>query len=241
MTRFDTYQALSFDCYGTLIDWEAGISSWAEGWIARTDATMSAQDFVAAFGRHERNVQSETPELRYPLILAEVLRRIAAEKDVTVSDDDAESFGASVGNWPAFEDSTTSLRVLAERYKLIILSNVDRSSFARSNERLGVRFDAVITAEDVGAYKPSTKSFDTLLATVDGMGVPKHALLHVGESYHHDIEPAVRDGIDVVWIDRGRSTGRPRASGAIGTDAEPLATYESMSEFARAALNGNVG
>ena len=238
MSLFDTYQALSFDCYGTLIDWEAGIANWASGWLEGAGADASAGDVISAFARHERAVQAETPDLRYPLVLSEVLRRMGSDLDVPVSDDDARGFGNSVGSWPAFDDSTPALRALSERFKLIILSNVDRSSFARSNERLGVKFDAVITAEDVGTYKPSTKNFDTLLATVDGMGVPKHALLHVGESIYHDIEPAARDRIDVVWIDRGRSTGRPRASGGGATDAKPIATYGSMMEFAAAALNG---
>lgn len=238
MINYASYQALSFDCYGTLIDWERGISSWASGWLERHGGPLTAQEFVTAFGRHERMVQAETPQMLYPQVLGEVLSRIGAEFDVAVSGDDRESFGLSVGNWPPFPDSTPSLRALSERFRLIILSNVDRVSFARSNEALGVRFDAVITAQDVGAYKPSTKSFDTLLATVDGMGIPKHALLHVGESHYHDIEPAVRDGIDVVWIDRGRDSGKPRASGAIASDARPLASYGSMAEFAKVALNG---
>lgn len=238
MIDFSNYQALSFDCYGTLIDWEQGIVNWAGPWIERTGAPLNPDDVIVAFGRHERAIQQETPDLQYPLVLAEVLRRIGQQFDLSISEDDAISFGRSVGDWPPFEDSTAALRALSDRYKLIILSNVDRASFARSNERLSVRFDVVITAQDVGAYKPSTKNFDTLLATVDGMGIPKHALLHVGESYYHDVEPAVRDGIDVVWIDRGATSGRPRASGAVGESAKPLAIYHSMQEFAKAALNG---
>ncbi|MEL7302652.1 MAG: haloacid dehalogenase, partial [Pseudomonadota bacterium] len=110
-------------------------------------------------------------------------------------------------------------------------------SFARSNERLGVRFSAIVTAEDVGSYKPDPRNFDTLLATIDGMGVPKHQLLHVAESLFHDIVPAVRDGIDVVWIDRAAEKAGPRASGGAGTsDAKPLATFTSMAAFTAAAL-----
>lgn len=231
------YSALSFDCYGTLIDWETGIRSWADDWRRRADVALGPDAFLAAFSRHERAVQSEQPAARYPDVLAEVARRIAAMHGVTIDDADAEAFGQSVGDWPAFPDSKESLRRLSERYKLVILSNVDRASFARSQERLGARFDAIITAEDVGSYKPATANFDTLLATIDGMGVPKHTLLHVGESLYHDIQPANRDGIDVVWIDRAQErTGQPRASGTINETFETVATYGSMHAFTDALL-----
>ncbi|MEO1265157.1 MAG: HAD-IA family hydrolase [Pseudomonadota bacterium] len=238
MVDFSTYRALSFDCYGTLIDWESGIRAWVDGWIAKTGVETTADAFLRAFNRHESAVQAAEPSERYPLILAEVARRFARDAGLTVSDEDAEAFGASVGDWPAFEDSTSALRRLRERFELIILSNVDRLSFARSNEQLGVTFNSVITAEDVGSYKPDPQNFDTLLATADAIGVPKHQLLHVGESLFHDIQPANRDGIDVVWINRGGVRDTPRASG--GTDSaqlgKPVATFTSMSDFADAAL-----
>ncbi|MEO0729626.1 MAG: HAD-IA family hydrolase [Pseudomonadota bacterium] len=230
------YGALSFDCYGTLIDWEAGITNWAADWQAR-GGQIKPRGFLQAFSGHERAVQAEQPSLRYPDVLAEVARRIAAAQGEPISDATAESFGASVGDWPAFPDSTEALRRLGERYKLIVLSNVDRTSFARSQERLAVRFDAIITAEDVGSYKPATANFDTLRATVDGIGVPVHALLHVGESLYHDIQPANRDGLDVVWINRAvERDSAPRASGGVSEDATPLATYPNMKAFADALL-----
>jgi len=236
MIDYAHYEAISFDCYGTLIDWEDGIASWARGWLERSGANISIATFLDGFSKYERAVQSEQPTLTYPMVLAEVLRRVGRAEGLSVSDADAEAFGGSVGDWPAFADSTPALRALSERYKLVILSNVDRRSFARSNERLQVRFSAIITAEDVGAYKPSTANFDTLLATIDGMGIAKHRLLHVGESLYHDILPANRDQIDCVWIDRSSARGGPRASGSQPQDAEPLATYTSMEDFAKAAL-----
>jgi 2-haloacid dehalogenase len=237
MIDFSHYRALSFDCYGTLIDWESGILNWARDWRERTNSAISPAAFLEGFAIHERAVQGEQPSLRYPLLLGEVARRICASNGIKISDEDAESFGQSVGDWPAFPDSTEALRALAERFKLVILSNVDRSSFARSNERLAVKFDVILTAEDVGAYKPSTENFDALLATIDGMGIAKHALLHVGESMYHDIEPANRDQIDVVWINRNAERMNPRASGVgASRSGTPLATYGSMKEFAEAAL-----
>lgn len=236
MINFNDYKALSFDCYGTLIDWETGIADWVRAWSARTGTRLSPEAFLEAFPKHERSLQTERPDLRYSLLLADVARRIAAGYGVAISDEDAESFGQSVGDWPAFEDSTDALRALAERYKLVILSNVDRTSFARSNERLAVKFDVILTAEDVGAYKPATTAFDSLLATIDGMGIPKHALLHVGESHYHDIEPANRDQIDCVWIDRSGARGLPRASGPGVAQGKPLATFPSMKALADAAM-----
>lgn len=237
MIDFSGYRALSFDCYGTLIDWEAGILAWAEGWQARTGVPITPSAFLSAFPVHERTVQTEQPTAKYPLVLAEVARRIAEASGIKMADSEAQSFGQSVGEWPKFDDSTEALRALAERFKLVILSNVDRTSFARSNELLAVKFDVILTAEDVGAYKPSTESFDALLATIDGMGIPKHQLLHVGESHFHDIEPANRDDIDVVWIDRSTGRQNPRASGMGATQTGvPLGTYHSMKQFADAAL-----
>lgn len=238
MIDYNRYTAMSFDCYGTLIDWESGITAWADAWIEDTGVPLSACQVLTGFARHERQVQAQAPEMRYPDVLAEVIRRIGGDHRIEITSDTAQSFAASVGDWPAFTDSTAALRALSERFKLIILSNVDRSSFARSQERLKVKFDAIITAEDVGSYKPDTQNFDTLLATADGIGVPKHALLHVGESLYHDIAPANRDGIDCVWIDRKHNAQGPRVSGSVAGETNPLAVYDSMYAFAKAALNG---
>lgn len=246
MINFDIYQALSFDCYGTLIDWNAGITEAGRVWLDSAGAAdaVSQDDLIASFAHHERIVQRETPAMRYSDVLSEALKRMGRDLGIRVTDEDAATFGGSVGDWPAFPDSTAALRLLAERFKLIVLSNVDRSSFARTNERLGVRFDVVVTAEDVGAYKPDPKMFDTLLATADGMGVPKHALLHVGESLYHDVEPCVRDQIDVALISRPNGQGGVQASGRDGdadSSAQPLAVYETMADFAKAAMNGGFG
>jgi len=237
MTTYSDYRALSFDCYGTLIDWEAGIMNWADGWRRRTGVKLTPDVFLAAFSKHERGVQSELPATAYPDILAEVARRIATANGLPMGDEDARSFGQSVGDWPAFPDRTDALRALSERFKLVILSNVDRTSFARSNERLAVKFDAIITAEDVGSYKPDPQNFDTLRATVDGMGIARHELLHVGESLYHDVLPANRDEIDVVWIDRSRNRSNARASGNVTQSFTTFAEFSSMRDFAEAALS----
>ena len=141
------------------------------------------------------------PVLAYPDVVAEVLRRVGRDLGVEVTDADAAEFGAAVGDWPPFGDSGPALRCLAASYELIIVSNVDRASFARSASQLGVDFDRVITAEDVGSYKPALGHFDELMATTTG------SLCHVAQSLFHDIEPATKLGLPTVWIDRRANRG----------------------------------
>lgn len=235
MSIYDNYSALSFDCYGTLIDWEGGILAAAQPWIKANAGKADDDSFLAAFGRVERQVQGEIPGKIYPSILEEVLKRIAAEHGLQASDEAAKAFGASVPDWPAFPDSHDALVALGKKFKLIILSNVDRTSFAGSNKRLDVTFDKIITAQDVGSYKPDLRNFDALFASLSELGIEKHQLLHVAESMNHDVVPANKVDLEVVWIDRGSNTGRPRASGELPEGAKTLATFESMADFAAAA------
>ena len=150
MSDFDRFEAMSFDCYGTLIDWETGIANAMRPWATSNGLELDDEALIAAHGRYETHVQDEMPGALYPVILGETLRRVGAELGVAVSDGDAAAYGASVKDWPAFPDTAEALARLKPRFKLIILSNIDRASFAASNPRLGVEFDAIITAEDVG-------------------------------------------------------------------------------------------
>lgn len=237
MGTFDGVAALSFDCYGTLIDWEQGIAAALGVWAERYRLEASPDDLVTLFGQIETNVQTRSPAMLYPQVLAECLREIGGRLDTKVDADDARRFGASVGDWLAFADSPAALSRLATRFQLIILSNVDRASFLRSQQRLGVAFDTIITAEDVGAYKPASPHFEALLAHLDLQGVARTAVLHVAQSIYHDHEPAKRFGIESVWIDRrfGRegwgATPAPQEDSAL-----PQRRYTSMSQFAAAAL-----
>ena len=235
MPTFAEFEALCFDCYGTLIDWETGIAAALAPWAAAHDVAASPDDLVAAFSANETHVQQEHPTSRYPDVLAETMRRVGAALGAPVGDVEAAAFGASVGEWPAFPDSSDALHRLHARYRLIILSNVDRASFARSAARLGVDFDLVITAEDVGAYKPSPLSFAALLAGVDDLGIPRERLLHVAESLYHDHVPAQAIGLRSVWIDRRRgdaSTASPQPDQLVRPDW----TFTSMGDFAAAAV-----
>src|SRR5262249_37771370 len=148
------FRALSFDCYGTLIDWEAGISAVLRPWADAHGVAATDEELLTHFATHEAEAEASYLHELYPQILARSMRALGAALNVPVSDADAPSPAVSVPDWPAFPDSADALQRLSRRYKLIILSNVDRASFAGSNKRLGVMFTSIITAQDVGSYKP---------------------------------------------------------------------------------------
>ena len=241
VTDFDGFEALSFDCYGTLIDWEAGIAVALDRWAAANGVAATREELVDAFAAVETGVQAEHPEMLYPDLLGVVLSRIAADLGAEATPEEAQAFGASVGDWPAFSDSAEALTRLKPRFKLIILSNVDRTSFAGSNERLGVEFDLIVTAQDVGAYKPSPKSFPALFSRLGDVGVPKERLLHVAQSLYHDHEPSAKVGLPSVWIDRRHDLAGFGATPPPREGFEPRWRFSSMAAFADAAVGERGG
>ncbi|MBI1774676.1 MAG: haloacid dehalogenase type II [Proteobacteria bacterium] len=196
------FKVLTFDCYGTLIDWEAGIFHALQPLLAERQDGIPREAALAAFARHESAQEAETPAKIYSDLLAAVHRRLAAEWRVVVPEADHVAFGQSVGDWPAFPDSAASLRYLKTHYKLVILSNVDRSSFARSNKRLEVEFDAVYTAQDIGSYKPDPRNFGFMLEKLAERGYGRGDILHTAQSLFHDHGPANLAGLASAWIDR---------------------------------------
>jgi len=158
---------------------------------------------LESFAIHETAQEVATPGLLYPQLLEKVHRSMADAFELKTSEEMDKAFGDSVPFWPAFEDSADALRILKKHFKLVILSNVNRDGFAASNRRLGVEFDAIYTAEDVGSYKPNDANFDYLLKQIkDDLGVEKADILHTAQSLHHDHVPATRAGLDKAWIDR---------------------------------------
>jgi 2-haloalkanoic acid dehalogenase type II len=223
MRSITEFSTLTFDCYGTLIDWERGILAELEPWAKRHGLAVAGDALLEAFGEAESRCEAEMPTTRYPEILAEALRRLAQRWQVTLAPDEAARFGASVGDWPAFPDSPEALRYLKQHYKLVILSNVDRASFAKSEKRLGVVFDRVVTAEDVGSYKPSRRNFEVLLDELQRhLGVDKRHVLHTAQSLFHDIVPAKSLGLATMWINRRKAVG-----GGWGATPMPQAAAES--------------
>jgi putative hydrolase of the HAD superfamily len=234
MASFDGARALSFDCYGTLIDWETGILQSLQPWCAWRGVELGPDELLAVYARHENVVEAEHPAMPYPAVLGESLRRIATDLGLDATGDECVEFGESVGAWPAFADTAAALRRLQRRFRLIILSNVDRASFARSNRRLGVEFDLVITAEDVGSYKPALGHFDALFEQLPSLGVDRGELVHVAQSLFHDHGPAQRLGVPSVWIDRRHDRAGAGATPEVDVHVEH--GYPTLAAFADDAV-----
>jgi 2-haloacid dehalogenase len=232
--NLNDFDALSFDCYGTLIDWETGIAAVLRRWADAHGLDMIDEQLLLAYSAHEAAAEAEHPTEPYPLILARSVRDLGAELGVPVSDSEAQALAGSVPYWPAFSDSTDALGRLGRRFKLIILSNVDRESFAGSNKRLGVTFTSIITAQDVGAYKPSVRNFDALQAETRRLGVAEGKVLHVAQSLFHDHVPAKQAGLPTVWINRRFANPGWGATPAPRADVTPDWTFSSMAAFADA-------
>jgi len=200
--KLSDFKVLSFDCYGTLIDWESGILVALGPLIRRAGIALDNDAILAEFARQEADQQAASPDMVYTEVLARVHARLA--RVWGAADDPAENhqFGASVRNWPAFPDTVAALRALGERYRLVILSNIDRHSFHATQPRLGVTFAAIYTAQDIGSYKPDPRNFVYLIERLAEAGVQKSEILHVAQSLFHDHAPANAAGLASAWIDR---------------------------------------
>ncbi|MEM9404167.1 MAG: haloacid dehalogenase type II [Pseudomonadota bacterium] len=241
--RLSDYRVLTFDCYGTLIDWETGIWDALQPLFAANDLpSVDRRRALALFGSCEHAQETETPDMPYPAILQHVHRTLAERMELESNAELDHAFGRSVPMWPAFPDSANALRYLATRYSLVILSNVDRESFAASNAKLGVRFDAIYTAEDIGSYKPSDANFEYLLHNLDkDLGLGRRDILHTAQSLLHDHAPANRFGLANAFIDRQRlsETGMEGAVAVPEERPETLFEFFSMGEMAE-AVRGEV-
>lgn len=196
------FSTLTFDCYGTLIDWEQGMINGLRPLTDQLDRELTRNEILEAHARYESGQQRWTPAMKYHDLLAIVYKRLAEEWRLPCSVEDCVAYGNSVKDWPAFPDSADALAYLKSHYKLVILSNVDNRSFAGSNARLGVEFDAIYTAEDVGSYKPADRNFDYMLEALARLDVDKSQILHTAESMFHDHAPANRHGLNNCWIYR---------------------------------------
>jgi 2-haloalkanoic acid dehalogenase type II len=230
-------RALTFDCYGTLIDWEAGLSSILNAWAQSVGVSLRDDDLLEIYGQHEAALEAEFPALSYSDIVREAMRRIGRELNAPASTEWIERLGSSVGEWPAFPDSAESLILLHNRFKLGILSNVDHASFAGSARKLMVDFDLVVTAQDVGRYKPAAANFEALLERLrDTLGIGRDEILHVAQSLFHDHVPAQRLGLKTVWINRRHRRSGHGSTPAPHPEARFDAVFNSMRELARWAI-----
>lgn len=232
------YSTLTFDCYGTLIDWESGIWDALQPLLHRNGcAEITRVPGLEAFAETESAQQAETPDMIYSELLTRVHETLAKRFGLKTDAELNRNFGASVPFWPAFPDTADALRILKNHFKLVILSNVNRDGFAASNRKLGVSFDAIYTAQDVGSYKPNPANFDYMLERLSrDHGVAAEDILHTAQSLFHDHVPGKRAGLDGAWIDRqGLSKGGAwGATAKVENRPEVEFLYFTMAEMAAA-------
>ncbi|MGE0622396.1 MAG: HAD-IA family hydrolase [Pseudomonadales bacterium] len=214
------YRTLSFDCYGTLIDWESGILGYLQPLLESVDAHVIDEWVLAFYAEVEPAVQAEGGS--YRSVLSRVLERFGKRLGFTPGEDDLAGFAASIEYWQPFADTVDALKRLSGDFDLIALSNIDDDLFAMSARAMGNPFKWLISAQQVGAYKPDPRMFQALLDTAQG------PVLHVAQSRFHDIVPATAAGLDTVWINR------PSLGATLKADAAPTWTFSSLAEFADA-------
>ena len=209
MAEIAHFKVLCFDVYGTLIDWETGITTALEPLFAASGRNLPPRaELLHAIHELEAAQQRLTPALRYRDVLAAIHPQIASRFQLPAPPPTAAenvAFGASIGMWPAFPDSVAALRRLSQRYKLVVLSNTDREAFGATNAGplQGVPFDLVVTAEDVGSFKPASRNFEYMMDEVHRkLGVGKEGILQTAQSQFHDHHPAQKAGIKSCWIVR---------------------------------------
>ena len=227
---FNRYQWLSFDCYGTLVDWEKGISDAVAQIFARYRVRKSREEILALFASAEPRVQSSGEFLDYRRVLRDVMQIMAWEASIRLNAAEAEALPDSLPQWPIFPEVPDALKQLQSRYKLAIISNVDDDLFRKSEEALGINFDSVVTSQQVRVYKPDLAGFNL---AQERMAVEKEYWLHVGESLYHDIGPANRLGIDSVWVSRP-----DRGGGTRPTDAVPSLVVPDLTALEAMVLRG---
>ncbi|MCC6166199.1 MAG: haloacid dehalogenase type II [Caldilineaceae bacterium] len=198
MIDFERFTHLTFDCYGTLIDWETGILRAVQPVLQRHGLMVLDTAVLQQYAKLEAELEAG-PYIPYREVLRRVMAGLAVELGFVPEGDELDTLADSVQYWPPFRDSSDALQRLQRRYKLVILSNIDDDLFAASEKLLGVTFDAVITAQQVGSYKPNLRHFEAALAR---LAVPKGQILHVAQSLYHDHVPAQAQGFTSVWVNR---------------------------------------
>jgi 2-haloacid dehalogenase len=226
---FDGRTVLTFDVYGTLIDWETGIDDALQPVLKAHGVDFTQDQGLEIYAKYEAELEAG-PYLTYREVLAESLRRIGQELGFTPSDAEVETFSQSVGDWPAFPDSPAALQSLKKQFKLAVITNCDDELFAMSAKRLGVEFDYIITAQQARSYKPSLNNFHLAFGRIEE---PREQILHVAQSMFHDHVPAKSLGLTSVWINRRHD--KPGFGATPAASAAADAEFPDMQSFAAAA------
>ena len=208
---FGRFDVLTFDCYGTLIDWEAGISSALLAMLEAHGVQATAEDVLATYAGYEAELEAG-PYRAYRDVLGLAMSSVGIDHGIQPTASEMAAFGGSVQDWPAFPDSAAALRRLHERFRLGVITNCDDDLFAASSRRLGVTFDWVVTAQQARRYKPNPRGFELAFERI---GLPTSRILHVAQSLFHDHVTAKRLGLATVWVNRRQ--------GRAGTGATPSA------------------
>ena len=232
---YGRFEALTFDCYGTLIDWETGIEAGLRPTLAARGINPPDDELLEIYSRAEAAAEAG-PYLRYREVLARSMREVCRHYGFEPDDKATAAFGASVADWPAFPDSGEALQRLKRRFRLGVITNCDDDLFAGSNRRLGVDFDWVVTAQAVGRYKPDQRNFEAAFAALE---LPRDRILHVAQSLFHDHVPAKRLGLSTAWIDRRHD--RPGFGATPPAEVKPDAVFLDMATFATAATQSTTG
>jgi len=226
----DRFDVLTFDCYGTLIDWEAGILAALRAPLAAHGIDAADERLLESFARHEAETEAG-PYRPYREVLGDVLAALLEGRGAVASPDEQAAFGGSVADWPAFPDSAAALAGLHQRFKLGVITNCDDDLFAASEEKLEVKFDWVVTAQQTRRYKPNPRGFELMFERV---GLPPARILHVAQSLYHDHVPAKRLGLSTVWVDR--RGGQPGSGATPPATATPDLTVPDMATLAAVAV-----
>lgn len=229
MFDFSRFEVFTFDCYGTLINWEAGLLAALRRILSAHGKNPDDATLLELYGDLEQ--RAEQGEFHpYRQVLESVVRRFGTELGFAPTPEEARSLPESLPGWGPWPDTVAALQALKARFRLAILSNVDDDLFAATRPHLGVAFDEVITAQQAQAYKPSLKMFELALSRINA---PAHRVLHVGQSIYHDVIPAQALGLATVWVNR--PSARPGAGAAKAADAKPDVTVTSLAELAAQA------
>ena len=227
--RLADFDAVTLDVYGTLIDWEPSIIGFLHGWARRHGVAAADEDLLMAFDRARADIQTERPAHLYPEVLRRCFDRVSGEFHVAIEPAARETLARAPHDWPAYPDAHAGLVALQRQAKVGALSNIDDASLASSCRKLDFRFDLIVTAERVGAYKPDWPHFHTAIEALGALGIRRERILHVGQSLRADITPANRLGLTCAWINRpGRALG---LSGEGAADAKPDLTVSSLAEL----------
>ncbi len=228
MIKFDEHKALTFDCYGTLIDWESGMLAALKPLLANHSINLDDEQILKLFAEFESE-QEKGEYTKYWDILRAVVRRFGERFDFEPSLSEQDSLPDSIRYWQPFPDTVKALKSLKKRFKLAIISNIDDALFASTAQQLGIEFDQVITAEQVRSYKPSLNNFKL---AIERLGLPPEEILHVAGSIYHDIVPAGSLGLTTIWVnrraDKQGSGAAPLASGQADLEVPDLQTLAAL-------------